>query len=172
MKRTCLLWLCPVMMAAGLMWFAATAPVLAQDRERGRPDDRLDRLERRVNEMAERQEQMMRRVGPALERQVRQPVPGPEAARAPISPPQPKAPTPAPPPGGPQPPPPAKGCPCPILGGLLLFFGIINILIAIWIYTDIRKRGEGHGIFVALALLAGIPTGIIYAIVRIGDKKP
>jgi len=43
---------------------------------------------------------------------------------------------------------------------------------AIWIFTDIRKRGEGHGIFVALALLAGIPTAIIYALVRIGDKKP
>ena len=48
---------------------------------------------------------------------------------------------------------------------------VFNILVAIWIFTDIRKRGEGPGIFVALALLAGIPTAIIYAIVRIGDKK-
>jgi len=56
---------------------------------------------------------------------------------------------------------------------LCFFVGFIfNILIAIWIFTDIRKRGEGSGIFIVLALLAGIPTAIIYAIVRIGDRKP
>jgi apolipoprotein N-acyltransferase len=48
---------------------------------------------------------------------------------------------------------------------------IFNILIAVWIFTDIRKRGEGSGIFIALALLAGVPAAIIYALVRIGDKK-
>ena len=48
---------------------------------------------------------------------------------------------------------------------------IFNILVAVWIFTDIRKRGEGSGLFIALALLAGIPAAIIYAIVRIGDKK-
>ena len=45
------------------------------------------------------------------------------------------------------------------------------ILLAIWICTDIRKRGEGSGIFIALALLAGVPAAIIYTLVRIGDKK-
>ena len=49
---------------------------------------------------------------------------------------------------------------------------IFNILIAIWIFTDIRKRGEGSGIFIVLALLAGVPAAIIYALVRIGDKRP
>jgi hypothetical protein len=53
----------------------------------------------------------------------------------------------------------------------LLVAFIFNILLAIWIFTDIRKRGEGSGIFIALALLAGIPAAIIYSIVRIGDKK-
>ncbi len=48
---------------------------------------------------------------------------------------------------------------------------IFNILLAIWIFTDIRKRGEGSGIFIALALVAGIPAAIIYTLVRIGDKK-
>ncbi len=28
---------------------------------------------------------------------------------------------------------------------------VCNVLLAIWIFTDIRKRGEGSGIFVALA---------------------
>jgi hypothetical protein len=56
--------------------------------------------------------------------------------------------------------------------GLLFLVGIVcNILLAVWIYSDIRKRGEGSGIFIALALLAGIPTAIIYSLVRIGDKK-
>ena len=48
---------------------------------------------------------------------------------------------------------------------------VFNILAAIWIYTDIRKRGEGPAIFIALALIAGVPAAIIYALVRIGDKK-
>jgi len=47
---------------------------------------------------------------------------------------------------------------------------VCNILLAIWIYTDIRKRGEGSGIFIALALVAGIPAAIIYSLVRLGDK--
>jgi hypothetical protein len=56
--------------------------------------------------------------------------------------------------------------------GLMLLAGIVcNILLSVWIFTDIRKRGEGSGIFVALALVAGIPAAIIYSIVRIGDKK-
>jgi len=47
----------------------------------------------------------------------------------------------------------------------------IHVLLAIWVFMDIRKRGEGHGIFIALALLGGIPATILYALVRIGDKK-
>ena len=42
---------------------------------------------------------------------------------------------------------------------------------AIWIYTDIRKRGEGSAIFIAMALVAGIPAALIYALTRLGDKK-
>jgi len=44
-------------------------------------------------------------------------------------------------------------------------------MLAVWVYTDIRKRGEGHGIFIVLALLGGIPATVLYALVRIGDKK-
>ncbi len=60
------------------------------------------------------------------------------------------------------------------LAGLIriCFLGAIvfNITMAIWIYGDIRKRGQGSGIFILLALIAGIPAGIIYALVRIGDR--
>ena len=62
-----------------------------------------------------------------------------------------------------------------IAGLIMLLFLVafaFNILVAVWIHTDIRKRGEGSGIFVALAVLAGIPAAIIYSLVRIGDKRP
>jgi hypothetical protein len=56
--------------------------------------------------------------------------------------------------------------------GLIFLAAILcNILLTIWIFTDIRKRGEGSGIFVAMALVAGIPAAIIYALARIGDRK-
>lgn len=178
-------WLVVAAMGAALIVFGRATPVLAAEQDRGGPAERLERLEGRVNEMAERQEQFMRRMGAALEER-RGPMGAPiqekirrqrmlregaggggPMARA-------AAPQIA---GGPAP----VGAPVPtaksledILGMMRLCFlvGLIfNILIAIWIFFDIRKRGEGSGIFVALALLAGIPTAIIYAIVRIGDKK-
>jgi hypothetical protein len=58
-----------------------------------------------------------------------------------------------------------------VLKFVLLVWLVCNILLASWIFADIRKLGQGHGIFVALALLAGFPAAILYAIVRIGDRK-
>jgi hypothetical protein len=58
-----------------------------------------------------------------------------------------------------------------LVGGALAIRLICNVLLASWIYTDIRKQGQGHGVFVALALLMGFPTAIVYALIRIGDKK-
>jgi hypothetical protein len=148
----------------GLALLGRTGPAFAQDRDG--ITDRLDRLERRVNEMAERQEQFMQRLGNQRER--RAPMAGlrGENFRPPILPP-------SPPEAGPQNPHAAKLVKG--LGdalGLLFLIGIIcNILMTIWIFTDIRKRGEGSGIFVAMALVAGIPAAIIYALTRIGEKK-
>jgi hypothetical protein len=62
-------------------------------------------------------------------------------------------------------------CAVGLVSAALLVWLICNILLAAWIFTDIRKQGQGHGIFVALALLAGFPTAILYALIRIGDKK-
>ena len=53
---------------------------------------------------------------------------------------------------------------------LLVMFAC-HILLAVWIFLDIRKRGEGHGIFIALALLAGFCGAILYALVRLADTK-
>ena len=130
--------------------------------------DRLERLERRINEMAERQEQFMRRAGSQMERRGMgggSQMPGQQMQV-------------------PMPPKPGSEQPMSDHGdahhmkklhdflGLLFLIGVIcNVLLAIWIYTDIRKRGEGSGIFIAMALVAGIPAAIIYALTRIGDKK-
>jgi hypothetical protein len=68
----------------------------------------------------------------------------------------------------------AKGefwCALGLLKVALLVLFACHILLAAWIYSDIRKLGQGHGIFIALALLAGFPAAILYALVRIGDKK-
>ena len=69
-----------------------------------------------------------------------------------------------------------KSCPmCPVgrclLRCVLSILAVIHLLLASWVYADIRKRGEGHGIFIVLVLLGGIPSAILYALVRIGDKK-
>ncbi len=179
MKR--LSWQLGLAAACGaLALFGASVPVFAAEEGREGPVDRLERLERRVNEIAQRQEQLLRRLGAQPER------PAPAAApvrervsRQVIAPGAARDTQLTPPPGGPVP----AAAPCAFaakcckdIAGLvkmcLLVGFIFNILLAIWIFTDIRKRGEGSGVFIALALLAGIPAAIIYSLVRIGDKKP
>ncbi|HOC57545.1 MAG TPA: hypothetical protein PKI20_18150 [Verrucomicrobiota bacterium] len=159
---------------------ALAAPAFAAEEGRDVPVDRLERLERRVNDIAQRQEQFLRRLGVQQERQAPSVAPFRENLRRQIG-----APGGTgvsrltPPPGAPVPAaaPPAYAAKCyKDIAGLvkmcLLVGFIFNILLAIWIFTDIRKRGEGSGLFIALALLAGIPAAIIYSLVRIGDKKP
>lgn len=166
MKTLKHLQLCVALVGLPLLGLATTAQAQA---DRDATTARLERLERRVNEMAERQEQFMRRLGAQMEHQRPAARPGDEGMRQPVPPPG----APGVPVGGPQNPRAAKLVKS--LGdmlGLLFIIGIIcNILLAIWIFTDIRKRGEGSGIFVALALFAGIPAAIIYALTRICDKK-
>ena len=170
---------------AALTMFGTATPLFAAEEDRGGPADRLERLERRVNEMAQRQEQLMQRIGGAREGRPPMAGPGQENFRPPraalrragigqITPPL-GAPAPA---NAPVPitlPAGVMKCCKDIAGlmGLCFLVGIVfNILVAIWIFKDIRKRGEGPAIFIALALLAGIPAAIIYSLVRIGDKKP
>ncbi len=156
----------------GASCFAPISPVRAADEDRRGPDERFERIERRLNELAERQEQMLRRFGAVEERQgpmrpprsgvVRgQPI-GPDAEAGAL------------PPGGPREPLLAKALDN--LGNALrlcFLAGLFcNVLLAVWIFSDIRKRGEGSGLFVAMALVAGIPAAVIYALVRLGDRKP
>lgn len=153
---------------AGLALVGLTTPAFAAE-DRSAPADQLERLERRVSEMAERQEQFMRQMGDRMERQGVMAQTGPDNMRQPMPPMQGFRP-PMLPAGAPTAARHVKG----ISDALGLFFliGIIcNILMAIWIFTDIRKRGDGPAIFVAMAVVAGIPAALIYSLVRLGDKK-
>jgi hypothetical protein len=133
-------------------------------------------LEQRVNQIAERQEQLMNRLGAQMQPQAQMGPPdaqnpGPDLGQQL----RPQRLQPALAPLAAQPNPdaarPAKGIHDFI--GLLCFIGMIcNILLAIWIFTDIRKRGEGSGLFIVLALVAGIPSALIYSLTRIGDRRP
>jgi hypothetical protein len=165
--------LCLVAALAAVLSFVRPTPASAQDR--GELGARIERLEKRLNELAERQEQFMHRLGTQMERQGGRQG---ERQRPGVQPRNPRMRSQLPPPGAPGAPGPHdaqaakahKGLQD--LLGMLLFIGVIcNILLAIWIYTDIRKRNEGSGIFVAMALVAGIPAALIYALTRIGDKK-
>lgn len=54
---------------------------------------------------------------------------------------------------------------------LLLILLTVNILMAVWVYQDIRKRNSGSGIWIVMALLTGLFGTLVYAIVRLGDTK-
>jgi len=60
---------------------------------------------------------------------------------------------------------------------LLILCGVVHILVAVWIYQDIRQRSAGSGLWIVLGLLAGLLAALVYAVVRLGDadegkKKP
>ncbi len=141
--------------------FGGTRVAWAAEEERRGLGERLENMERRIEELAQRQEQMMHRLGGVPEHQRPMTQPGPEGFRHPMPPVEPRG--------------AVVAKVAQDVGGLVklaILVGIVfNILLAIWIYMDIRKRGEGSGIFVALSLLAGIPAALIYALVRLGDKK-
>lgn len=54
---------------------------------------------------------------------------------------------------------------------LLLLLVVIHILLAVWVYMDIRQLNRGSGIWIVLVLLAGLFAALIYAVVRLGDNR-
>ena len=46
---------------------------------------------------------------------------------------------------------------------------IVHVLVAVWVYQDIRRRNSGSGIWIVVALLTGLLGALVYAVVRIGD---
>jgi hypothetical protein len=119
-----------------------------QEPDRGLTN-RLDRLEQHVQNLTKAVEQEMQRMN------------RPEGPRGPMPPPA----------VCPGPSPAAMRCLKCAGHALLAVLATLHILLAIWVYGDVRKRNvEGRAIFIALVLLCGIPMSILYALVRIGDK--
>jgi hypothetical protein len=59
-------------------------------------------------------------------------------------------------------------------GGMVPFILVcivVHLLVAIWVYKDIRERNSGSGIWIVIALLAGLFGVLAYAIVRLGDIR-
>ena len=52
---------------------------------------------------------------------------------------------------------------------LLFLVVIVHILVAVWVYKDIRQRNAGSGIWIVIALVAGLLGALVYAVVRLGD---
>lgn len=69
------------------------------------------------------------------------------------------------------------GCPmaakkCRDAAGLfMLVMLVVHILLAIWVYQDIRKRNSESGIWIIIALLTGLLGTAVYAIVRLGESN-
>jgi hypothetical protein len=57
------------------------------------------------------------------------------------------------------------------VGLLLALCLIVHILVAVWVYMDIRQLGRGSGIWIVIALLTGLLGALVYAVVRIGDGR-
>jgi len=65
---------------------------------------------------------------------------------------------------------PGMRCHKPCMGLFFLGCLVVHILVAVWVYKDIRARECGSGIWVAVALLAGLFGALVYAVVRLGDS--
>ena len=48
---------------------------------------------------------------------------------------------------------------------------VVHVLLAVWVYQDIRKRNSGSGIWIVVTLLTGLLGVLVYAVVRIGDNR-
>ena len=59
----------------------------------------------------------------------------------------------------------------PCMRSLLLICFVVHIILAIWVYKDIRQRNAGSGIWIVVALLTGLLGTLVYAVVRIGDNR-
>ncbi|MCI0499583.1 MAG: hypothetical protein L0Y36_07880 [Planctomycetales bacterium] len=54
---------------------------------------------------------------------------------------------------------------------VMLVCAVVHVLAAVWVFQDIRARGAGSGLWIVIALLAGLMGVLVYAVIRIGDAK-
>jgi len=59
----------------------------------------------------------------------------------------------------------------PLFGLLVIMCLAVHILVTIWVFQDIRTRGTGSGLWIVIALIAGLLGALVYAVVRLGDVK-
>ena len=65
-----------------------------------------------------------------------------------------------------------SGCPAMRRGGpFMLICALINVLLAIWVFMDVRDRKTASGLWVVITLLAGFFGALVYAVVRLGDVQ-
>jgi hypothetical protein len=57
------------------------------------------------------------------------------------------------------------------LGFLFLLCAVVHILVAVWVYMDIRQLNRGSGIWIVIALLTGLLGALVYAVVRLGNGR-
>jgi Flp pilus assembly protein TadB len=55
--------------------------------------------------------------------------------------------------------------------GLILVMALVHILMAIWVYQDVRRKNNGNGIWIVITVLAGFFGAAVYALIRLGDTK-
>jgi hypothetical protein len=48
---------------------------------------------------------------------------------------------------------------------------IVNILLTVWVYQDMRQRNAGSGLWIPIVLLSGFLGALVYAVVRLGDVR-
>ena len=56
-------------------------------------------------------------------------------------------------------------------GALLLIFLIVNILLTVWVFKDMKEQEIGRALWVPIVLLTGIFGAILYAIIRNADLR-
>lgn len=54
---------------------------------------------------------------------------------------------------------------------MLLGCAVVHVLVAVWVFQDIRARGAGSGLWIVIALLSGLVGALVYAVVRLGEMK-
>ncbi len=52
---------------------------------------------------------------------------------------------------------------------LLIGCAVVRVLVAVWIYQDIRLRNAGSGLWIVLGLLGGLLAALVYAVTRLHD---
>ena len=48
---------------------------------------------------------------------------------------------------------------------------VLNILLTVWVYQDIRARSAGSGLWIPVTLISGFFGALLYLLARLGDNK-